>query len=627
MHIKHQGKKILRGFNMNIKDVNSLTTMIAAKSQSMPQNSSAPAKISSVGLEFISLVNSSEFAAPANVSLSDANQVDIKPARQEIQMAEDKKAPVRENVRKEDKAEAKEPAADKNESASVDKTDKAPARDKETSTADNDEKTTSSPTEDRALAENQSSSDDNQAETSAKDNVSENGQPVSDSANTEGEGDAADSQISPQDVVALASQLLSLPQLSQMGAVTVFNAADGTYSVMTGKELAAQIEAGNIDMVPVLSADNQSDITLLPPQTTMPNAQPQAAKEGLDISSLTPVAADEQLVPEMTDTAKNTSQSKEAQILSPQNQTSNDSEVKLSAPAESKAAEQAAELSRRAGLENKAEVKVNVQEENFSYTSLRDVVVDKKALNETVSAAQNTDSGSNLSQPVQNVGSASLQTPAQQLNLFAAQSTPAGKVSAEASAPNAISGVSSVADGASSGAHQAAAAADASSVLKTAARAEADNKTSFRDVYKGMGREVVDQIKVNITKSAVKGVDKIEIQLKPEDLGHIEIKMQISKDGKLQAHIISSRAETMDMLQKEMPSLEKAFNDAGFSLEDGSLSFSFRDDNQTGRETAENQNLRSFLGDVLDKSADNENSADLFSAENWDGKSALNIRV
>ena len=536
--------------------------MIAAKSQSMQQNSSAPAKTSSVGLEFISLVNSSEFAVPANVSLSDANQVDIKPARQEIQTAEDKKAPVRENVRKEDKAEAKEPAADKNEPASVDKTDKAPARDKENATADNDEKTTSSPTEDQAPAENQSSSNDNQTESSAKDNVSENGQPVSDSANTEGEGDAADSQISPQDVVALASQLLSLPQLSQMGAVTVFNAADGTYSVMTGKELAAQIEAGNIDMVPVLSADNQSDITLLPPQTTMPNAQQPAAKKGLDISSLTPVAADEQLVPEMTDTAKNTSQSKEAQILSPQNQTSNDSEVKLSAPAESKAAEQAAELSRRAGLENKAEVKVNVQEENFSYTSLRDVVVDKKALNETVSAAQNTDSVSNLSQPVQNVGSASLQTPAQQLNLFAAQSTPAGKVSAEASASNAISGVSSVTDGASSGAHQAAAAADASSMLKTAARAEVDNKTSFRDVYKGMGREVVNQIKVNITKSAVKGVDKIEIQLKPEDLGHIEIKMQISKDGKLQAHIISSRAETMDMLQKEMPSLEKAFNDA-----------------------------------------------------------------
>ena len=91
---------------MNIKDVNSLTTMIAAKSQSMPQNSSAPAKTSSVGLEFISLVNSSEFAVPANVSLSDANQVDIKPARQEIQTAEDKKAPVRENVRKEERMAA-----------------------------------------------------------------------------------------------------------------------------------------------------------------------------------------------------------------------------------------------------------------------------------------------------------------------------------------------------------------------------------------------------------------------------------------------------------------------------------------------------------------------------------------
>ena len=65
--------------------------------------------------------------------------------------------------------------------------------------------------------------------------------------------------------------------------------------------------------------------------------------------------------------------------------------------------------------------------------------------------------------------------------------------------------------------------------------------TSFKDVYKGMSKEVIDQVKVNITKSAVKGVDKVEIQLKPEDLGHIEVKMQIGKDGKLQAHIIASR--------------------------------------------------------------------------------------
>lgn len=154
-----------------------------------------------------------------------------------------------------------------------------------------------------------------------------------------------------------------------------------------------------------------------------------------------------------------------------------------------------------------------------------------------------------------------------------------------------------------------------------------DDVQSFRDVYKGMGKEVVEQVKVNITKSAVKGVDTIEIQLKPEDLGKIEIKMQIGKDGKLQAHIISSRAETADILQKEMSNLQKAFNDAGFQADDGSLSFSFRDESQAGQERDRN-NLRHFIGNVLEQ----ENVLDaangeMYTGASWNGKNGLNIRV
>ncbi|CDB39967.1 flagellar hook-length control protein [Azospirillum sp. CAG:260] len=160
-----------------------------------------------------------------------------------------------------------------------------------------------------------------------------------------------------------------------------------------------------------------------------------------------------------------------------------------------------------------------------------------------------------------------------------------------------------------------------------ASAANDSSSTSFRDVYKGMGKEVVDQIKVNITKSAVKGVDKIEIQLKPEDLGHIEVKMQIGKDGKLQAHIVASRPETAEILQKEIGNLQKAFNEAGFQTDEGSLSFSFRDDGQAGQ-NQERNNLRNFIGDVLEQeTAMDAAVGDLFAGTAWDGKNGLNIRV
>ena len=146
-------------------------------------------------------------------------------------------------------------------------------------------------------------------------------------------------------------------------------------------------------------------------------------------------------------------------------------------------------------------------------------------------------------------------------------------------------------------------------------------ETSLRDVYKGMGRDAVEQVKVNIIKSAVKGVDKIEIQLKPEDLGRVHIKMQISKDGKLQAEIIASRQETLDILQKEAETLQKAFNEAGFDTDNSSFSFSFRGE----EEQKQNSELRNFIGNVLEQEANEE----VVSNDNqiWDPVQGLNIRV
>ena len=144
--------------------------------------------------------------------------------------------------------------------------------------------------------------------------------------------------------------------------------------------------------------------------------------------------------------------------------------------------------------------------------------------------------------------------------------------------------------------------------------------TSFKDVYdKGLTREVAEQIKVNITQSAIKGVDKIEIQLKPAELGHLEIKMQISKDGRLQAHIVASDANTMELLQKDLSSLKQAFDNAGFQTEDGSFSFSYRGDEQNNNER---ERLRTFIGEVIAQDVAEETAAN-----DYIGADGVNIRV
>ena len=273
--------------------------------------------------------------------------------------------------------------------------------------------------------------------------------------------------------------------------------------------------------------------------------------------------------------------------------------------------------------DKQVKVDLSVKEEKNSYFVNRDLVKNSFVLNKTVEegeaeapmiSANNQPTSSNA-QNLQS-GVASAQPQAIQMPISGNEDVQnlqnVANVDVKASTGSAGSTSSAIMSGAE---FVAASRTDAT---------EKNNQTSFKDVYKGMSKEAVEQVKVNITKSAVKGVDTIEVRLKPEELGHIEIKMQI-KDGKLQAHIISNRPETMEALQKDAQILEKAFNDAGFQTDGNSLSFSFR--NQGNQAQAQNEQLRSFIGKVFEQEANSDVITADAANQNWSAERGLNIRV
>ena len=145
---------------------------------------------------------------------------------------------------------------------------------------------------------------------------------------------------------------------------------------------------------------------------------------------------------------------------------------------------------------------------------------------------------------------------------------------------------------------------------------KAETANSYQD--KGITREVAEQIKVNITQSAIKGVDKIEIQLKPANLGQVEIKLHITKDSKIQAQIIASNAETLEILEKESSLLKDAFANAGYQMEDGSFSFSYRGEGQEN----EREKMREFIGEVI-----THDVAEEMAANDYISEEGVNIRV
>ncbi len=408
---------------------------------------------------------------------------------------------------------------------------------------------------------------------------------------------AVSDEAAPESGMAEGTEI-SLDALALMGAVTVVNPATGETFQTTGAELAAQLADAGVQSVSVLPGEEGQPL-VAPVVENAPEAD-----------------AFQNIVAAMKKT-----QAENAPVVDA------DAVAADAASDQDILAQQAAKLGEAVGEDRKVKVEVSVKEEKIADAVDGGLVKNAKLSDETLSAVVESKDAVK-SNPLTEVKTPAQQAAAQNQIREMPLTMTAGAVSNAAAA--AADDTAAVAVSTETGSVTLAHAGTVGGEMLANAKASAANdssSTSFRDVYKGMGKEVVDQIKVNITKSAVKGVDKIEIQLKPEDLGHIEVKMQIGKDGKLQAHIVASRPETAEILQKEIGNLQKAFNEAGFQTDEGSLSFSFRDDGQAGQ-NQERNNLRNFIGDVLEQeTAMDAAVGDLFAGTAWDGKNGLNIRV
>lgn len=579
---------------MDIKDVNSASNSLLFSKLAAQNNSSA-----ALGAGFASLIGQgSGNLATDLMSSADKAQAPVKEDKP-VYRTEDKKRP---DNKKENKApaEAKD-RAEKN----IAKTDKKPLAKKEA-------KANISGAENMAIAQSPVQPAQ-QANAPVEDGISEleniagvekamvpvvvDGEPAVEFA--------GNLEISDADGVKLEDFAVKLTDLAKMENVTIYNTETGESITMSGAELAQKLAAAN----------TQSGKTAL------------LGTEGLktsagttEVTEISEMVAD--VVENIEDNGAVSVAGKEQQKIARKvadveykNGISDDLET------------QNAELAEMLDGKQKIKVEVNVKEEKISYLNGKELVKDRLSLDKAIAGAIDAE-GSGESSAASQMVSANSNMP-KPSNPLAAGYMPIANAAVAAQ-------LDSVADVQSSaGVSEIGSVATASHAaglsgaeMMGGAKAEANAKaadTSFRDIYKGMSKEAVEQVKVNITKSAVKGVDTIDVRLKPEDLGHIEIKMQI-KDGKLQAHIISSRPETMDALQKEAQTLEKAFNDAGFQTDEGSLSFSFREDGQANQNQDKNTGLRNFIGEVFENEANGELTADAANYD-WNGEQGLNIRV
>lgn len=84
---------------------------------------------------------------------------------------------------------------------------------------------------------------------------------------------------------------------------------------------------------------------------------------------------------------------------------------------------------------------------------------------------------------------------------------------------------------------------------------------------------------VEITAQARDGKNRFEIRLDPPDLGRIDVRLDVDRQGQVTSHLVVDRSETLDLLRRDAPSLERALQSAGLKT-DGGVEFSLRDQSQ-----------------------------------------------
>ncbi|MDX5366501.1 MAG: flagellar hook-length control protein FliK, partial [Alphaproteobacteria bacterium] len=109
-------------------------------------------------------------------------------------------------------------------------------------------------------------------------------------------------------------------------------------------------------------------------------------------------------------------------------------------------------------------------------------------------------------------------------------------------------------------------------------------------------------IALQMARNLQKGISRFDIRLDPPEMGRIDVRMEIRKDGQVVAHMSVERPETLDLLQRDARALQQALNNAGLQADGDSLNFSLKD----GQDNSSNPSFAGNGGSAGGADADDE---------------------
>ena len=143
----------------------------------------------------------------------------------------------------------------------------------------------------------------------------------------------------------------------------------------------------------------------------------------------------------------------------------------------------------------------------------------------------------------------------------------------------------------------------------------------------GQARPLAQQISVNISKAVSEGLDRISIQLRPDNLGRVEVKLEVSQNGRVNATIIADRPEALELLRNDSRNLERALQDAGLDTQSGDLNFSLRDQQENPSDSQPENRMANGSDNTEDGDVEAEMATRLLNGELGDIISDMHVDI
>jgi flagellar hook-length control protein FliK len=126
----------------------------------------------------------------------------------------------------------------------------------------------------------------------------------------------------------------------------------------------------------------------------------------------------------------------------------------------------------------------------------------------------------------------------------------------------------------------------------TALNARSDSAAAPRPVaagYQTSQQQInLPQIAFEMVRQVQQGQSQFQIRLDPPELGRIDVRMDIDQSGAVTARLTVERAETLDLMQRDQRTLERALAQAGLDSSKTTLEFSLRQ-NTSGGQNQQNE--------------------------------------